>query len=108
WCWFTAIISPNPQFLPTLRLTRKWMNDKRLIIFYHILGCLAFLSLPLLFARDSIFSREIFRSVLTRRDLASYCLMIGFFYLNYYKLIPGLYFRKKYLAYTGLLAVLLL
>ncbi|MCB0607727.1 MAG: sensor histidine kinase [Lewinella sp.] len=84
------------------------MTNKRLIVVYHVLGCLAFLSLPLLFSRDSIFSKHTFESALTRRDLASYLLMIGFFYLHYYRLIPGLYFRKKYLEYVAVVAVFLI
>lgn len=44
--------------------------------------------------KDYLFSRP------TQRDLLSNILMMGFFYLNYYFLIPRLYFNRKYFFYS--------
>ena len=48
---------------------------------------------------------NIFKIVPFQRDFLAYILLLLFFYLNYYMLIPKLYFRKKYLGFA-LLVVL--
>lgn len=61
----------------------------------------AFLALPYIFAPGG-FSQllEITYNPHERTNFLSYLLMLGFFYLNYYLLIPKLYFAKKYLGYA--------
>lgn len=84
------------------------MNRKYVQIFYHLLGCLTLLALPFLFARDPLSIRSVFESPLTRRDLIAYVILIGFFYLNYYLLIPKIYFKRRYALYIGSLVAVLL
>lgn len=76
------------------------MTTRSLPVFFHLFGWLAFLALPYFFT-SSGFARlaEIRYNPHEQRTLASYLLMIGFFYANYYGLIPGLFFRKKFVAY---------
>ncbi|MBS1646393.1 MAG: sensor histidine kinase [Bacteroidetes bacterium] len=68
-------------------------------IFIHIIGCLIFLSLPFIFSHDvpGIFTS--IKNPLFQQNLIGYLLLVAFFYLNYYLLIPFLYFGQKYLSY---------
>ena len=67
----------------------------------HIVGGLAFVTLPYIFAPNG-FAQLL--SVTTNphelTSFLSYLLMFGFFYLNYYYLIPRLYFTQKYVQYA--------
>lgn len=76
------------------------MNRKVSLILIHVFGCLLFLALPYLFATDG-FSKlgELKSNPHEQRNVVSYLLTISFFYLNYYYLIPRLFFQKKYLLY---------
>jgi hypothetical protein len=67
---------------------RKWLD-----IVFHIIGCSSFLILPFLFAPDAEWKTWV-NSPPGKRDLVSGVLLIGFFYLNYYKLIP-LFFKEE-------------
>jgi LytS/YehU family sensor histidine kinase len=71
------------------------MNSRQKKIFLHSLACLVFLSLPILLARSSESLSETLQEGHTRKDFIAYGLMIGAFYLNYFILIPRLYFQKK-------------
>ncbi|MFT3947672.1 MAG: sensor histidine kinase [Agriterribacter sp.] len=80
------------------------MNEKARQVGLHIAGCLLFLSLPFLFSPDrqqGFFS--VFRNPGYFNDLSRYVLLILFFYLNYYCLIPKFYFSQKYLLYFVLI-----
>jgi len=67
---------------------------------WHILGCLAFLTLPvLLFPHPPEHSLLLF-SRPTIRDLLGNGLMLLFFYFNYYVFIPTFYYRKQYVLYS--------
>jgi hypothetical protein len=71
----------------------------------HVAVCIIFLALPLMLAPsppDGSFNP--LRNPPTLRDFIGYALLIVFFYLNYFVLIPRFYFAKKY----GLFAVLIL
>ncbi|AEI49108.1 sensor histidine kinase [Runella slithyformis] len=72
----------------------------------HVLCCAAFLALPYLFAPNGFAQiAEIVHNPHERTNLLAYLFMLGFFYLNYYVLIPRLYFPQKYLLYTlGMIA----
>jgi hypothetical protein len=67
----------------------------------HGLFCLAFLALPYVFAPGG-FSRvlDVSHNPHERTNLISYVLMLVFFYLNYYRLIPRLYFQRRFPAYV--------
>src|ERR1700712_2224587 len=72
------------------------MNAKTQQILLHIAGWIVFLSLPLLFSPESLTLHAYLANPPTQRDLISYVLVLAVFYLNFYWLIPRLYFRKKY------------
>ncbi len=76
------------------------MQSRSLRILIHVVGGLAFLALPYFFTSGG-FSKlaELTYNPHEQRNLASYLLTIGFFYANYYGLIPQLFFRKKYGLY---------
>ncbi|WP_170982930.1 sensor histidine kinase [Dyadobacter frigoris] len=71
---------------------------------YHILGCLAFLVLPLTLSPRPPEEVGFFLSRPTQRDFVVNLLMLVFFYINYYILIPKVYFKEKYLIYSLCLA----
>ena len=80
------------------------MKNKFLLIVVHLICCLAFLALPILFAPDQPIYWFQFDSYAFHK-LALYMLLIGFFYLNYFILIPKLYFSKRYVLYFGICAL---
>ena len=69
----------------------------------HVIGCLLFLLLPALFSPHSLFSAESYLTPYAWRDFLTYGLLIFFFYLNYYILLPRYYFEKSYGDYAFLL-----
>jgi len=76
---------------------------KILITIFHVVGCISFLGLPFLFAPDTGFKSWV-KSPPGRRDLISGVLLIGFFYLNFYRLLPSLYFNGKRMIYFLIIA----
>jgi hypothetical protein len=84
------------------------MKSKGLNIAIHIVACLVFLSLPVIFSPDFRFGR-LLTIIGFQRDFLTYLFTLIFFYLNYYFLIPKFYANKKYILYGVLvLAVFLL
>lgn len=75
------------------------MKKKAGIVLLHILSCLVFLALPILFAPGPGLNFDILTNPHTLRDFLGFVLMLGFFYLNYYLLIPRLYFGQKYVYF---------
>lgn len=71
----------------------------------HVIGCLLFLLLPALFSPHSLFSAESYLTPYAWRDFLTYGLLIFFFYLNYYILLPRYYFEKSYGDYAFLLVL---
>jgi histidine kinase len=69
-------------------------NTQQIII--HITGCIIFLALPILFSPAPSSSFDILNNPPSQRDFIGYVLLIGFFYLNFFILIPHFYFTKKY------------
>lgn len=65
----------------------------------HLIGCIAFLSLPLLFSPKSPHSWADLSNPFLRKEYLSFVLLLAFFYLNFYIFIPKLYFRRKYLHF---------
>ena len=86
------------------------MLRQRQQIFLHIIGCIVFLSLPLLFSPESLSLRSYLTNPPTQRDIIAYTLVLAAFYINFYLLIPRLYFRRHYPTYilTNLLLFLLI
>lgn len=73
------------------------MSNKRVKILVHILGCIGFLLIPILFSPELNSSRSLLSISPFKRDFLAYLLLIGFFYLNFFVLIPKFYLNKKYL-----------
>lgn len=89
------------------------MQSRKRIIVYHVAGCLAFLGLPLfLFPHPPEEAGYLF-SKATGRDFIANAIMLAFFYLNSFVLIPRIYFRKQLVLYAlcivaGFLAITVL
>lgn len=84
------------------------MIKKKQNILIHILGSLIFLSLPILFSPDFNYSHsiiDIFTSRPFQRPFAAACLLLTFFYANYYVFIPKLYVPKKYALFSVVILV---
>jgi hypothetical protein len=80
------------------------MTNRTKQLLLHIAGCLIFLMLPLLLAPSSPTGTfNPLRNPPTLRDFIGYALLIVFFYLNYFYLIPKFYFTKKYASFTLLM-----
>src|SRR5258708_2368463 len=75
------------------------MNRKTQQVLLHIIGCVVFLSLPLLFSPESLSLRSYLTNPPTQRDIIAYTLVLAVFYANFSLLIPRLYFRRKYVFY---------
>ena len=74
------------------------MKEKRGYIFIHILGCIAFLALPVIFSPE-FKNSELIKEPPFQRDFLGYLILILFFYFHYYFLIPRFLFKKKYFLY---------
>lgn len=76
------------------------LSSKRLYI-YHIAGCLAFLAIPVFLFPHPPEETGFLFSKPTQRDFIANALMLAFFYVNYYFLIPRIYFPRQFALYTG-------
>lgn len=74
-------------------------------LLYNVVGASVFLALPLVLSprpqHEAIFTMNI---PMVRNLLASLG-MLGFFYINYYGLIPAFYFKRKYVLYLLLICL---
>lgn len=68
-------------------------------ILLHVLGCLCFLSVPVIFSPDFDLTFYLFKVGPFRRDLLSYLLLIGIFYAHYYYFIPKFFHSREYVIY---------
>ncbi len=72
----------------------------------HILAGMAFLIFPMIFWHGPFQEdKNIFTNPFIRRDFLGYVLTLGFFYFNYYVLIPKLFFTKKHFLFWGSIIV---
>lgn len=76
------------------------MKQKNRILIAHITGSLLFLAMPIVLSPHSPERNQFFSSSMMLKEFITNCLMLGFFYLNYYLLIPRLFFRKNYPIYA--------
>lgn len=76
------------------------MKNKWAQILFHIIGCTIVLLLPILFWHGEGGIAEFFRDSMPLRGYFINVLILAFFYLNFYLLIPKLYFQKKYLLFV--------
>ncbi len=68
-------------------------------VFTNILGGIAFLAIPIFFSPDLSRSFDFLQVPYFQRDFMTYALLLIFFYVNYYVLVPTLYFEKKYVQF---------
>ncbi len=61
---------------------------------------MALLALPILFSPESLSLHSYFTNPPTQKDGIAYLLVLGAFYVNFYSLIPKLYFHRKYLGFA--------
>lgn len=74
-------------------------------LLFHITGIIVFLSLPFMMAPEGVHGfSDIFSDRGLQKELFTFVLMLGFFYLNYFSLIPEFYFSKKYFLYIIIIA----
>jgi two-component sensor histidine kinase len=76
------------------------MTGRIQTVLLHLTGCIIFLTLPILFSPESLSLYDYLNNPPTQRDIIVYILLLGVFYLNYYLLIPKLYFPRKYLLFV--------
>jgi Histidine kinase len=76
------------------------MEKKNRILIAHIIGSLLFLAMPIALSPHAPERNQFFSSSMMLKEFITNCLMLGFFYLNYYLLIPRLFFRKNYPVYA--------
>lgn len=79
------------------------MSLKAQQVFIHFFGCACFLALPFIFRPGKWSEWSLFGDPRNIGDLIVYLLLIGFFYLNYYTLVPYYFFTQKYLNYCLLI-----
>ena len=79
------------------------MKSKSVQILFHVIGIAIFLSLPILLWPGEGDLSDFFTEKRALRAYISDILILSFFYLNFYLLIPRLYFSKKYIYFILLL-----
>ena len=72
------------------------MNRLRDILI-HIISCLAFMAVPVFLSHEETGLPMTSRSNI--RDLMGYALIIGYFYLNFYYLIPRFYLKRQFVVF---------
>ncbi len=71
------------------------MLVQRRQLLLYVAGTLAFLAMPVLFAPSHLRSHHLFSDPFLKKETFDYTLLVLFFYLNYFFLIPKLYFNQK-------------
>lgn len=78
------------------------MNTKTNRLVIHLLGCVIFLALPIIFSPDFSTDFDFIHAKGFQRDLLFSFILIPYFYLNYFVLIPRLYFTKHYFLFSAI------
>jgi hypothetical protein len=84
------------------------MKASKYTALFHATGCISFLLLPLIFFPHPSNVSAILNNPPTQRDFIAQALLIGFFYFNYFYLIPNFYFNKRHFAFYTIIALCLL
>lgn len=74
-------------------------------IIIHIVGCILFLSIPIIFSPDLGSKAMLFTFSPFQRNFMCYVLLLFFFYLDYFYLIPKFYFTKKRVLFFGIVLI---
>jgi hypothetical protein len=77
----------------------RMMKSKSWQILIHVAGCIVFLSLPIILWPGQGGLKDFFSEPRSSREFMNDILILLFFYLNFYLLIPKLYFPKKYVYF---------
>lgn len=68
----------------------------------HLAGCTFFLMMPVIFSPDFMNpDKPLFSVPPFQRDFFSYVLLLIFFYLNFFVLVPRFYLNKQYLLFVA-------
>lgn len=81
----------------------KILNNELTFIskwYYQVILCVLFMASPFLLSPRPVGENFFSGTPPFYRDLISTSLLLVFFYLNYFVLIPKLYFRRKYILYA--------
>lgn len=81
------------------------MSKETRNIILHLLGSIAFLSIPIVSSPDFNTNENLFSIIPFLQDFTRYVLLLIFFYLNYYFSLPKLFFSSKKLVFLILLIV---
>jgi hypothetical protein len=73
--------------------------------FLHIIGSLLFISIPALLSPDLKNASHLFDIIPFRQSFFRYILLLIFFYVNYFFIIPRFYFKGRYFWFVILLMV---
>ena len=73
------------------------ITNRENIIFFGV--SILFILIPFLVVPNFEQQQNIFQTMRFKRMLTENILLLGFFFLNYFYLIPRIYFKKKYLFY---------
>lgn len=84
------------------------MSPKSRSILSTILGCLAFLSIPILTSPDFNTDFTFLHVDGFQNSFLNYCLLIVFFFVNYHILLPKFYYQNKKVLCFGLIVILFL
>lgn len=76
------------------------MSKKSQNYILHILGCLLFISIPVLSSPDFNTNTELMKLAPFRQTFFKFVLLLCFFYVNYLYIIPRFYFSKKYFYFV--------
>ena len=66
----------------------------------HLIASVLFLSIPLFFSSGLTDPLHAFTNQYFLRNFIGYIFILGFFYINFYCLLPLYYFKRKYLRYS--------
>jgi hypothetical protein len=75
------------------------MNRKSQIIILHIIGSLAFLSIPVFSSPDFNSGQNLFEITPFLQNFLRYILLLLYFYLSHYWLLPKLFFQNKKIVF---------
>jgi hypothetical protein len=75
------------------------VNNRTKSILFHLFGSFAFLLLPILFSPNFSFSFEFIEHKRFQHEMLYFFLLLNFFYLAYYILIPRLFDQKRYFLF---------
>lgn len=81
------------------------MTAKTRTIFLHVLGTLAFLSIPIFSSPDFNTGQNLFAITPFLQNFSRTVFLLLFFYLNYYVLLPKLYFSNKKILFFIIISI---